>query len=183
MIRPPGSVESRTGGLLLFMIKLILKFNDRLGKVEGFFLCIFLMRMVLLAFSQVVMRNVFNNGIPWADTVVRHMVVWVGFLGATLATRLEQNLTLEVLTKYMPERARHFSAVVVKVFASVVCGFLFLASVKFLTNESSTGERFLNLFPSWIALSIIPIAFVLIPFHLLFTIARDVNYFLKGKPE
>ena len=163
------------------MIKLVLRLNDWLGKIESFFLCIFLMTMIVLAFSQVVMRNVFNAGIPWADTVVRTLVVWVGFLGATLATRLEQHLTLEVLTKYMPERARHLAAVAVKVFASVICWFLLQASIRFLTNESSTGEQFLDLFPSWIALSIIPIALVLIPFHFLFKIARDVNYFLKGK--
>ena len=165
------------------MIKFVLRLNDWLGKIESFFLCIFLMMMIVLAFSQVVMRNVFNAGIPWADTVVRYMVVWVGFLGAALATRLERHLTIEVLTKYMPERIRHLTAVSVKLFASVVCWFLFQASIRFLLDEQSTGEQFLGLFPSWIALSIIPITFILIPFHFLFTIARDVNYFLKGKPE
>lgn len=163
------------------MIKLILKLNEGLSKVEGFFLCIFLMSMVILAFVQVVARNVFNAGIPWADTVVRHLVLWVGFLGAALATKLDQNLTLEVLTKYMPERAKHVAAVVVKIFACTVCYFLLMASLKFLANERSTGERFLHLFPSWYALTIIPLTFVLIPFHLVFSMARDVQYFVKGK--
>ncbi len=154
-----------------------------MGKVEAFFLSIFLMGMLLLAFLQVVMRNVFNAGIPWADTVVRSLVLWVGFLGAIVATKLDQHLTLEVLTKYLPERAKHASSVIVKVFATTVCWFLLQASIRFLNQEASSGEEFLHLFPSWVALSIIPIAFVLIPFHLLFSIARDIRYFVKGKPE
>ncbi len=165
------------------MLKLILKINDVLSKVEGVFLCIFLMSMIVLAFVQVVARNVFNAGIPWADTVVRLLVIWVGFLGAALATKLDQNLTIEVLTKYMSDRAKHATGVAVKVFAVVVCYFLFMASLKFLANERSTGEQFLDLFPSWYTLIIIPITFVLIPFHLLFTIARDANWCVKGKPE
>lgn len=163
------------------MKRLPILLNDWLGKVEGFLLSIFLMAMVFLAFFQVVMRNVFDAGIPWADTVVRHLVLWVGFLGATLATKLEQHLTVEVLTKYLPERVRHMTSLVVKVFASVVCVYLLLASIRFLADERSTGQQFLNLFPSWWALSIIPATFVLIPFHFLFGILRDLRYLVKGR--
>lgn len=165
------------------VLKLILKINDAVGKAEGVFLSIFLMAMVILAFAQVVARNLFNAGIPWADTVVRHLVLWVGFLGAALATKLDQNLTLEVLTKYMPDRAKHVASVAVKLFGVAVCVLLFNAAMRFMRQEASTGERFLDLFPSWCALSIIPLAFVLIPFHLLFTIARDLGHFVKGKVE
>jgi TRAP-type C4-dicarboxylate transport system permease small subunit len=164
-------------------MKALLKLNEIVGKIEGFFLCFFLMTMVILAFVQVVARNVFNEGIPWADTVVRLMVLWVGFLGACLATKLDQHLTMEVLTKYMSERVKHASAVIVKIFAIAVCCLLFLASLKFLKNEASSNEQFLHLFPLWWAESIIPITFVLIPFHLLFTIARDARLCLKGKAE
>lgn len=140
------------------------------------------MGMVFLAFLQVVMRNVFNAGIPWADTVIRHLVLWVGFLGATLATKLDQHLTLEVLTKYLPERGRHLTSIAVKIFASVICYFLLCASFRFLADEKSTGQKFLDLFPSWWALSIIPATFILIPFHFFFGIVRDIQYFIKGKP-
>jgi len=162
-------------------VKLILKINEWLAKIEGFFLCIFLMTMVILAFVQVLARDLFNSGIPWADTVVRHLVLWVGFLGAALATKLDQNLTLEVLTKYMPERAKHAASVLVKIFAVFVCCLLFRAAMRFMAQERSTGELFLDLFPSWISLSIIPAAFILIPLHLFFSIARDITYFVKGK--
>ncbi len=184
MIRPPAP-EWYRGPFFIGenVLKFLLKINEGLAKVEAFFLCIFLMTMLFLAFIQVVARDVFNTGIPWADTVVHLMVLWVGFLGATLATKLDQHLTIEILSKYMSERVKHATSVMVKTFAVAVCYFLFMASLKFLANERSTGEQFLDLFPSWWTLLIIPITFVLIPFHLLFTIVRDATWCVKGKTE
>lgn len=157
--------------------------NDWLARIEGILLSVFLMAMIFLAFLQVVMRNVFNAGLPWADSVVRLLVIWVGFLGAALATKLEQNLTVEVLAKYLPERVRHVTSIVVKAFAGVVCYFLFCASLRFLADERSTGQQFLHLFPSWWTLAIIPATFALIPLHFLFSIGKDIRYFVKGKTE
>ncbi len=163
-------------------MKFLSRLNDWVAKVETFFLCLSLMAMLSLAFLQVVMRNGFNSGIPWADSIVRLLVIWVGFLGACVATKLDQHLTLEVLTKYMPERLKYISAALVRVFAIGVCYFLFMASLKFIANERSAGEQFLHLMPSWYTIIIIPVAFLLIPFHLLFNIARDLKYFVKGRP-
>jgi len=157
--------------------------NDWLAKIEGILLNLFLATMIFLAFLQVVMRDIFNAGLPWADTVVRLMVLWVGFLGASLATKLEQNLTVEVLTKYMPERVRFITSIVVKVFAIVICYFLFCASLRFLADERSAGEQFLHLFPSWWTLMIIPITFCLIPLHFVITIIHNFHdlIFSSGK--
>jgi TRAP-type C4-dicarboxylate transport system permease small subunit len=163
-------------------MKFLLKLNDAVGKVENVLISVGLLSMLFLAFLQVIMRDVFNKGIPWADSIVRLLVLWVGFVGAALATKLDQNLTLEVLTKYMPERLRHLSSIVVKLFAMMVCYFLFRASLKFLGDEMTTGEKFLKLIPSWWTLTIFPATFALIPFHLAVGVVKDVVYFVKGKP-
>ncbi len=155
--------------------------NEMIGKIEAFFVSVLLAVMVFLAFLQVVMRNVFNEGIPWADSVVRLMVLWVGLFGGCLATKLEQNITIEVATKYMPERGKHFVGILVKTFAVIVCVYLFRASLTYIENESASSSQFLHLFPEWWTVTIIPITFVLIPFHLSFSIAKDVQYFMKGK--
>lgn len=162
-------------------MRLLFRINDCVARVEGVLLNVFLATMIGLAFLQVVMRNIFNAGLPWADTVVRLMVLWVGLLGAALASKLEQNLTVEVLTKYMPERVRHIVAIVVKVFAGIVCFYLFQASLRFLASERSTGEQFLHLFPSWWTLTIIPLTFCLIPFHFVFNAINNIQAIVKAK--
>jgi TRAP-type C4-dicarboxylate transport system permease small subunit len=67
----------------------------------------------------------------------------------------------------------------VKIFAIGVCYFLLLASIKFLDNERSTGEAFLDLFPSWYVLTIIPAVFCLIPFHLFINILKELTHYPK----
>lgn len=164
------------------MKKFLTHLNEFFAKVEGVCVTLLLLSMILLAFLQVIMRNVFNQGIPWADSVVRLLVIWVAFLGAALATKLEQNLTIEVLTKYMPERGKHLSSAIVKIFAVIICLFIFKASLMFIEQERSTGALFIHLFPDWWKYLVIPVSFLLIPFHLSFSIAKDLRYFLKGKP-
>ncbi len=166
-----------------FFIKILNGINDGLGKVEGFFLSVFLLTMIVLAFVQVIMRDVFNAGLPWADTVVRHLVLWVAFLGATLATRLDQHLTLEVVTKYLPDRGRQIAAVVVKIFAAVISFYLFSASVAFLKEEISAGGKFVHLFPAWWVLTIMPITFLLIPFHLIIGLPRSIQALVEKDPS
>ncbi len=156
-------------------MKVLRIINESLAIAEGFLVSALLFFMILLAFLQVIMRDLFNHGLPWADTVVKHLVLWVGFVGATLAAKLEQNLTLEVLTKYLPERVKLISLASVKVFGSVICYFLFAASLRFLADERSTGELFLDLFPSWWVLIIIPITFLVIPFHFLVNFIQEIH--------
>ena len=65
----------------------ILLFLDRwLARITGWLIVFFLGVMILMAFGQVVLRNVFHTGIEWGDVFLRHMVLWLGFLGATIAT-------------------------------------------------------------------------------------------------
>ncbi len=162
-------------------MKYINQINNWLGKVEAFFISTLLLTMIFLAFLQVVMRGLFNTGLPWADSVVRLMVLWLGLIGAALATRLEQNLTMEVLTKYIGETAKNYASVLVKLFAIFVCCCLVSASLRFLADERSAGEIFYHVFPSWYTVSIIPIGFSLIAFHLFVSILNSVEVFFRRK--
>ena len=74
------------------------KWDDSLGRIEKFFVAGMLGVMILLAFLQIVLRNVFSSGISWGDPLVRYLVLWVGFIGASLATK-ESKHQQETTTK------------------------------------------------------------------------------------
>lgn len=161
-------------------MQLLAALNRQVGKLESWLVSILLISMVFLAFLQVVMRNVFHSGITWADVVVRLLVLWVGFLGASLAGHLGQHLTVEVLTKFLSGKIRYLTSVVVKLFAMGVCLLLLKASLRFLSDERMSGELFFNLFPSWWTLTILPITFTLIPFHFFCGLVEDAQHWMKG---
>jgi len=107
----------------------VLRLLDRiLSKIELVFLVVFLGAMVTLAFGQVVLRNALGTGIPWADTIVRHLVLWAGFMGAAMATSAERHISIDALTKFLPQRAKHSVAVFTSLFAVIVCTFLAAAA-------------------------------------------------------
>lgn len=144
----------------------VLRSIDRgLVRVEGWLLVVFLGIMVVLAFAQVVLRNVFSTGIIWADPLVRHMVLWVGFLGAAIATHEERHIGIDALTRFLSPRWKAAATIAGQIFMAVVCVFLVGASWEFLMEEREAGNELLSGVPSYIALMVIPVGYLLIAMH------------------
>lgn len=139
---------------------------DRLlVRVETIFLVVFLSLMVLLAFVQVLLRNVFDGGIIWGDPLVRQMVMWSGFMGAAVAASQDRHISIDALTQFMKGRAKDIVRVVTSLFASVVCYYLADAAWVFLLDEKQSGGELIAGIPSWIGLIIIPAGYLLLMVH------------------
>ena len=136
-------------------------------RVEYGFVVTLLGSMVLLSFTQVVLRNAFGTGLVWADTVIRHIVLWLAFAGAAIVTVEERHISIDALTQFLPPRVKHASSVITNLFAIVVCAVLAEAAWTFLLDEKGAGgELVLNL-PTWVALTIIPAGYAVMGFHFL----------------
>jgi C4-dicarboxylate transporter DctQ subunit len=81
-------------------MKILNKIIDKLSRLESSLIIILLGVMVILAFLQVILRNLFSFGFLWADPLLRYMVMWVGFLGAVIATREEKHFGVDFVTRY-----------------------------------------------------------------------------------
>lgn len=146
----------------------ILRSIDRFFyRIEYGFLVAFLGSMVMLAFAQVVLRNFFGTGIGWADTVVRHLVLWSGFFGAALATSEERHISIDALTKFLSVRTRHVVLIFTSVFAAVVCYYLASAAWEYVREEQLHGGELVLSIPTWVALLIIPVGYLLLVLHFL----------------
>ena len=145
-----------------------LLFADRLlTRVEGWFLIALLSVMVGLAFLQVILRNVFQEGFIWGDILLRHIVLWIGFFGAAVATGQERHITVDALTRFLSDRVRRGILAVTQVFAAGVCVVLADASITFVQNDIISGATVYAEFPAWYSEIIIPVGFALIAFHFL----------------
>ncbi len=146
-------------------MKAVLAIDRGLAKAETVLLVIFLGIMVVLAFAQVVLRNLFGTGLVWGDTIVRHMVLWAGFIGGALASYEGRHISIDALTKYLSPRVKHAAAAVTHLFAAVVCYYLATASWTFITAEMEAGGEFVLALPGWTAMAIIPAGYVMIMLH------------------
>lgn len=146
-------------------MKLLQRFDSLLTTAEKALLLVLLSVTVLLAFLQVVLRNVFAEGIIWADILLRHMVLWAGFLGAAVATSHDRHINIDALTRFLSERTKALTKILTSTFAAAICFLLVLASVEFITNEMELGSMVYGDLPSWYAQSIIPVGYSLLCIH------------------
>jgi TRAP-type C4-dicarboxylate transport system permease small subunit len=146
-----------------------------LNKIEGAVLIFLLLVMLFMAFGQVVLRNFFSGGIVWGDILLRHLVLWIGFLGAALATSGERHISIDALTRYLPERLKRAVATITNIFAAFVCFLLFRASLTFINFEIANKNTVFGEVPSWIAQIIIPVGFGLLVFHFIVRAVLDAG--------
>ncbi|MGA9117232.1 MAG: TRAP transporter small permease [Bacteroidota bacterium] len=145
-----------------------LRILDRgLLRAETALLVLLLGALVLLAFSQVVLRNAFGTGWIWADTIVRHLVLWSGFMGAALAAGQERHIGIDALTHFLPARIREAARSLTGLFAVTVCWILLDAALRFIADEKSSGSEIALSIPTWVALLIIPVGYGLVGVHFL----------------
>ena len=95
-----------------------------LARIEESVLGLFLVVMILLACVQILLRTVFSSGLPWADPVLRYLVLWSGLLGAAMATSQGKHIALDLISFLVPESLQAWLQVVTNLFSAIVAAFL-----------------------------------------------------------
>jgi TRAP-type C4-dicarboxylate transport system permease small subunit len=153
----------------------VLRALDRiLVRVEEVLLVLFLGTMVLLAFTQVMLRNLFGTGLLWADPLVRHFVLWSGFLGGALATSAERHINVDALTRFLSPRIKAGTQVLTNLFAGVACFFLAQAAWAFTLSEQAAGSTTVLDIPVWVAALIVPGGYGLMMLHFVLRSVENV---------
>ena len=136
-----------------------------IAKIETGFLVIIVLIMVLFSFTQVLLRLFFDEGIMWADIFLRHLVLWVGFIGASLATRDNKHINIDLLNRYLKGKSIPLVAIVINSFAMYISFLLAQAGWRFVMDEKEYATMLFGNVPAWYFQIIIPIGFALMAFR------------------
>ena len=170
--------EEKTVPAARKITSLINQLNTAIARFENWLLVLIVMIMVIFSFFQVVMRNVFSEGILAGDIILRHLVLWVGFIGASLATRDERHITIDVFSRFLKGRIKLIAAIIVNFFSLLVGYFLTVAAIHFVQMEKEFGTALFSSVPSWYFQVIIPIGFALITMRFLLISIEKVRQFV-----
>ena len=77
-----------------------------LEKVEENLLLFLLFVSVVVIFSQVVMRYVFQNSLSWSEELGRYLFIWLTWLSTGYAVRQKRHLRIEVLSDFLGEKKK-----------------------------------------------------------------------------
>lgn len=151
-------------------------------RTEDAVLGLLLFGMMVLATLQIVLRNGFDSGLIWADELLRLLVLWVALVGAIAASRADKQISINVLSRFLPTRIRLAVGVVVDLFTAVVCGALAWHSGRFVYAAWEFEDTLLGGLPAWWFEIILPIGFGLMAWrYFCFTIAKLVGA-VRGDP-
>jgi TRAP-type C4-dicarboxylate transport system permease small subunit len=139
--------------------------GQALGVLERWSIVLLVVFLLGFALLQVVLRNVFSTGIVWADTLTRHIVLWIGFLGACLAAKEKKHISIDLLPMIFPTKVSLAIGLLISIFNCVVCVTLLYASYDFVQVERAGGSIAFAGIPLWLFESIFPIAFAIMAFR------------------
>ena len=162
-------------------MKIINLINNILAKIETAFLIIILLTMILLAFLQVILRNFVSTSIFWGDTFLRQLVLWIGFIGASLATKEGRHINIDVLSRILPQGAKRVSSIVINLFSATVSFFLMRAAITFIKFEKEFESTLFKGIPVWIFQIIIAIGFGMIMIRFLIHALENIFHYETKK--
>ena len=152
------------------------------GQIEKALLSVMLSAMILVAFLQIVLRNFFNTGLPWGDSFVRYLVLWVGFIGAAVATREGSHINIDVLSRWLPGAGKTVNLLVVHLFSCLTCAILVYASLVFIRNERLLdGTVFFDI-PVWLLQLVLPGTFALMTLRYAMRTVGDIAVLIGKTP-
>lgn len=87
--------------------------------LEYFLLGSSLLGASLILFANVILRYFFAQGLVWAEESVRYLIIWIVFLGSSVAARQSTHINVDVLVNLLPERPRRVALTALRALAAL----------------------------------------------------------------
>lgn len=133
-----------------------------IARIEDGLLVFILASMIILAGMQIILRNVFSTGFTETDALLKILVLWIGMLGAVVASRERRHISIDILTRYVSDKTRQYVEVLVDIFVVVICSLLATHAMRMLLVDYEAKTVAFSGVRTWMLESILPIAFAII---------------------
>ena len=112
----------------------------------------------LVLFANVVARYFFNWGVSWAEELVRYEIIWMVFIGGSVAARKGIHIGIDILATFSPPRIRRVIHLVINAISLAFCVFVSVMGFDLVTQAKMFGQVAPALqIPIWIVQMAIPI--------------------------
>ena len=137
-------------------------------------LAMILLLMVVIATTQIVLRNFFDLGLIWADPLLRVMLLWLGLLGAVAASHDDKHISIDLLSKFLSKRWLPWTRMITSFFTALICILVAFHSARFVVDEFiyKTPSTIALGIQAWMIELIIPLAFTLIALRYFLLVGR-----------
>jgi tripartite ATP-independent transporter DctM subunit len=131
--------------------------------------------IIFLPLAEIVLRRMFNTGVPGAAPFTSHLTLIVGLIGASIAAREGKLLALATGTMVPEGRARDGAAILAAFIGALVTTILALGGVRLLQVHYAAEKEIALGVPTWVADLAFPVAFGLIALRLVWNASRTMS--------
>jgi C4-dicarboxylate transporter DctM subunit len=121
--------------------------------------------MILLPTLEAIVRRFTGSGVPGAAVYTQHFTLWVGFIGALLATATGHHLALSTVDLLPEGRIRDFARSYGNVVAALVTAVLAYASLDLVLADRGRVDTLAGGVPEWWFEIIMPVGFAVMSFR------------------
>jgi len=121
------------------------KLLDKLFKGIDYFTGILTGLMVLFVFLNVVLRICFNSGLTWSEELSRYLFVFVTYIGAISAMRVNGHMTVDILISKVGPKAQMALYVVSQTLVAILMLILVHGSVKMVLQNTASRTAALGI--------------------------------------
>ena len=121
-----------------------------------------LLLMGVLPVLELFLRTFFHTGIPGTSGYVQNLTLWVGFLGAMIASREGRHLNLSTGMVILPPRLQGIATALTATVSTAVASGLCWASLQFVRVEMESPANIAGWLPIWVVEAILPVSFAII---------------------
>lgn len=136
--------------------------TKRLHRAEDALLVLLLSAMIVLAGTQILLRNLLDSGFVWIDPLLRVLVLWLGLIGATVATRNNRHIRIDLLSKLFSRNTHRLIQSIIGQVSAWTCLVVAWYGFKWIQMDYADGVTSFAGIPAWLLEVIIPLTFALI---------------------
>ena len=151
---------------------------QRLHRAEDGLLVFLLSAMILLAAAQIVLRNFLDSGFVWIDPLLRVLVLWLGLIGATVATRNNKHIRIDLLSKLFSRNSHRLIQSVIGQISAWTCLVIAWFGMDWIRLDYTEAVTTFAGIPAWTVEIIVPLAFALIGLRYLVRSFRSAQLYL-----
>lgn len=107
---------------------------------EAVLATVFFFALLGLIVVQIFLRNIVGGGLQWGEEICRFLYVWVCYIGISYGLRMNSHITINAISRMLPEKAQRVLLVLVQVIFLVVLVYLMRGAVNNCVKVREQGQ-------------------------------------------
>lgn len=138
-----------------------------LHRLEDLMLSAVLAGMLILAITDIALRLITGGSLIWIPPVLKIMVLWLGLLGALLASRDQEHIAINVVSRFVGSLGKKICGICGNLFAAVICAIVAYFGIELVQTSLEYNDIAFAQVPAWPLQIIIPFTFGLMALRFL----------------